>query len=186
MRFAVLGMGGVGGLIAGSLARGGDDVAAIVRPAALARYPSSIEVAGPEAVFSAPVRPVSSVAGPLDVLWIATKATQLEGALAEIRDASQIGAIVPLLNGIEHVAMLRARFGAERVVAATITVESERVAPGGSRCARASPSSASRPPTSRAFTGRSSGSRRPASPRARRPTRRRSCGKSSSFWRRWR
>jgi 2-dehydropantoate 2-reductase len=130
MRFAVLGMGGVGGLIAGSLARGGDDVAAIVRPAALASYPATIEVSGPEATFTAPVRPVSSVAGPLDVLWIATKATQLEAALAEVRDASQIGAIVPLLNGVSHVDALRARFGAERVVAATITVESERVAPG--------------------------------------------------------
>src|ERR1700755_1925586 len=113
MRFAVLGMGGVGGLIAGSLARGGDDVAAVVRPAALARYATENEVDGPEATCTATVRPVSSVAGPLDVLWIATKATQLETALAEIRDASQIGALVPLLNGVGHVGALRARVGAE-------------------------------------------------------------------------
>ena len=38
--------------------------------------------------------------------------------------------IVPLLNGIDHVALLRERFGAERVIAATIAGEVERVAPG--------------------------------------------------------
>ena len=39
-------------------------------------------------------------------------------------------AIVPLLNGIDHLASLRKLYGAKRVIAATIAVESERVAPG--------------------------------------------------------
>ena len=38
-------------------------------------------------------------------------------------------AIVPLLNGIDHLALLRERYGAERIIPATIAVESERVAP---------------------------------------------------------
>jgi 2-dehydropantoate 2-reductase len=37
---------------------------------------------------------------------------------------------VPLLNGIDHVALLRASFGHDRVVPASIGVEAERVAPG--------------------------------------------------------
>ena len=41
-----------------------------------------------------------------------------------------IGAIVPLLNGIDHVTLLRSRFGHDRVVPASISVEAERVAPG--------------------------------------------------------
>jgi 2-dehydropantoate 2-reductase len=41
-----------------------------------------------------------------------------------------VGAIVPLLNGIDHLAVLRAKYVAERVIAATIAVETERVAPG--------------------------------------------------------
>jgi len=45
-------------------------------------------------------------------------------------DPDQIGAVVPLLNGIDHVALLRARFGHDRVVPASIGVEAERVAPG--------------------------------------------------------
>jgi 2-dehydropantoate 2-reductase len=42
----------------------------------------------------------------------------------------EIGAVVPLLNGIDHVALLRARFGHDRVVPAAIRVEAERIAPG--------------------------------------------------------
>jgi 2-dehydropantoate 2-reductase len=38
--------------------------------------------------------------------------------------------IVPLLNGIDHLSLLRSRYGAERVIAATIAVESERVGQG--------------------------------------------------------
>jgi 2-dehydropantoate 2-reductase len=38
--------------------------------------------------------------------------------------------IVPLLNGLDHVELLRARFGSTRVVPAAITIESERVEPG--------------------------------------------------------
>jgi 2-dehydropantoate 2-reductase len=38
--------------------------------------------------------------------------------------------MVPLLNGIDHVDLLRLRFGQDRVVPATIAVEAERLAPG--------------------------------------------------------
>ncbi len=67
---------------------------------------------------------------PADVLWITVKATQLEAALTSFTKPETVGAIVPLLNGIDHLALLRARYGAERVIAATIAVESERVSPG--------------------------------------------------------
>jgi 2-dehydropantoate 2-reductase len=38
--------------------------------------------------------------------------------------------IVPLLNGVDHVEVLRAHFGRDRVLPATITVEAEKIAPG--------------------------------------------------------
>jgi 2-dehydropantoate 2-reductase len=38
--------------------------------------------------------------------------------------------VVPLLNGVEHMTLLRERFGADRVLAAVIRVESDRPAPG--------------------------------------------------------
>jgi 2-dehydropantoate 2-reductase len=43
---------------------------------------------------------------------------------------AEIGAVVPLLNGIDHIHALRERFGHDRVIPATIAVESERIAPG--------------------------------------------------------
>jgi 2-dehydropantoate 2-reductase len=67
---------------------------------------------------------------PADVVWITVKATQLDSALPAFSNETEVSAIVPLLNGIDHVAQLRAKYGAERVIPATIAVESERVAPG--------------------------------------------------------
>jgi 2-dehydropantoate 2-reductase len=61
------------------------------------------------------------------VLWVATKATALDAAL-ELAPPERVQVAVPLLNGVEHVARLRERF--QHVVAASISVESERVAPG--------------------------------------------------------
>jgi 2-dehydropantoate 2-reductase len=66
----------------------------------------------------------------VDVLWITVKATQLELALAALTQPESVGAIVPLLNGIDHIPLLRSKYGADKVIAATIGVESERVAPG--------------------------------------------------------
>jgi 2-dehydropantoate 2-reductase len=58
------------------------------------------------------------------------KATQLDSALATLKNPEAVRAIVPLLNGIDHVAVLRSKFGAERVIPATIAGETERVRPG--------------------------------------------------------
>jgi 2-dehydropantoate 2-reductase len=61
---------------------------------------------------------------------VAVKATQLEAALRSITSAESIGAVVPLLNGIDHLEPLRSKFGADRVIPATIAGETERVSVG--------------------------------------------------------
>lgn len=131
MKHAILGAGGVGGLIGGVLVAAGDDVTLVVREAALASHPHELLVERPKGALRVPVTLATTLDRPVDVLWISVKATQLEAALAAIALApAEIGAVVPLLNGIDHVALLRARFGDERVVPATIRVEAERIAPG--------------------------------------------------------
>src|SRR5262245_59716302 len=60
MRHAVLGMGGVGGLIAATLAHAGEDVTAVVRAEALPGYPSEVSIEGPRGVVSGRVLPVAS------------------------------------------------------------------------------------------------------------------------------
>ena len=78
--------------------------------------------------FHARPRVVTELQDPVDVLFIATKATGLADAVGRVVAAP--GLVVPLLNGLEHLEVLRTRFGAERVAAAVIRIESDRPAPG--------------------------------------------------------
>lgn len=131
MRHVILGAGGVGGVIGVALAKSGESVTLVLRPETLKGYPAELSLESPLGSFSVPVDRAATVAAPYDVLWITVKHTQLEAALRSVMvSPEQIGAVVPLLNGIDHVPMLRARFGHDRVVPGSIAVEAERVAPG--------------------------------------------------------
>ena len=130
MRHAILGAGGVGGFIGGALARGGADVLLLLRPETMARHPPRLRV---ESVvlgdFEVGVATSSTLDREVDVLWVAPKAPQFEAAL-ELAPPASVGqaVVLPLMNGIDHVAILRRRY--EHVLAGAIRVESERVEPG--------------------------------------------------------
>jgi 2-dehydropantoate 2-reductase len=111
------------------LAHSGSPVTLVVRPQSLARYPEQLQLESAFGNFTVPVARAAEVP-PCDVLWLTVKATELATALAAVTHPESVGAIVPLLNGIDHLALLRSKYGNERVIAATIAVESERVAPG--------------------------------------------------------
>jgi 2-dehydropantoate 2-reductase len=130
MRHAVLGAGGIGGLLGAALARAGSEVVLLMRPATLAQYDGRLLV---ESVvlgdFEVDVPAVSALEESVDVLWVTTKATELELALELASPGSVGGAtVVPLMNGVDHMTLLRARYA--DVVAGAIRVESERLAPG--------------------------------------------------------
>jgi 2-dehydropantoate 2-reductase len=101
-----------------------------MRPVTLAKYEGRLAVQS--AVlgdFEVEVPAASTLDREVDVLWVATKAMQLEPALALAPPERVGGAIViPLLNGVDHVTLLRARYA--NVVAGAIRVESERFSPG--------------------------------------------------------
>src|SRR5271156_1505619 len=128
MRHAILGAGGVGGLIGACLAHAGDSTTLVVRRETLADYPRQLRLDSPFGNFVVDVSVASEIPA-VDVLWITVKATQLEPALGALKNPEAVRAIVPLLNGIDHVALLRGRYGADRVIPATIAVEAERVSP---------------------------------------------------------
>ena len=127
---AVLGPGGVGGFVAAALARARVDVVLVARePAATALTLTGVSVQS--AVlgnFVAHPGVVAQLTEPVDVLLVATKATGLEAALDRIHAEPRL--VVPLLNGVEHLQVLRERFGSDRVVAAVIRVESDRPSAG--------------------------------------------------------
>jgi 2-dehydropantoate 2-reductase len=130
MRHAVLGAGGIGGLIAAALARSGADVRLLLRSDSVASYGGRLHI---DSVvlgeFTVDVPAVERFEGGVDVLWVATKATQLQAALT-LAPSKEVGeaAVVPLLNGVDHLKALRDRY--ENVIAAAIRVESERAAGG--------------------------------------------------------
>jgi 2-dehydropantoate 2-reductase len=132
MRVAVLGPGGVGGLLAGVLARSGTEVVVVARESTAALIErDGIRV---QSVifgdFVARPRAVARLREPVDALIVATKATGLEPALARIETASSPEAeppvVLPQLNGLEHLALLRERFAPESVLAGSIRVEADR------------------------------------------------------------
>jgi 2-dehydropantoate 2-reductase len=129
MKHAILGAGGVGGLIGACLAHAGHSVTLVVRRESLAQYPKKLRLESTFGNFEVDVAVAAEVPA-VDVLWITVKATQLDSALAEFKNPESVRAIVPLLNGIDHVALLRGRYGVDRVIPATIAGETERVSPG--------------------------------------------------------
>ena len=131
MRHGILGPGGIGGFVGAILANGGEDVTLVVRPGTDKSYPKQLTLDSPfGTIGGAKISARSLLATSLDVLWVTVKATQLEGALSQIGKEARFRAVVPLLNGVDHVARLRARFGQDAVIPATIAVEAERTAPG--------------------------------------------------------
>jgi 2-dehydropantoate 2-reductase len=125
---AILGPGGVGGFLAAAIAQTGEPVTVIARePTAekLAARPialSSVRLG--EIAVSVSVQTV--LEQPVDVLFVATKATGLADGLRRIE--TQPGLVVPLLNGLDHLPLMRAHFS--RVCAATIRIESSSSEPG--------------------------------------------------------
>jgi 2-dehydropantoate 2-reductase len=127
MKHAILGAGAIGGLVGTALSSLGESVIVVVRPEKLASYPANLVLERPSGSLTAPAKAVASLTEPVDVLWIATKTYQLQAALESVEVSPRC--VVPLLNGVDHVAVLRARFGPEHVVPGTIAVEAERISP---------------------------------------------------------
>jgi len=128
MKHAILGAGAIGGLVGTALASLGEDVTMIVRPQKLADYPRKLTLERPSGAITGPVKAVSKLTESMDVLWVATRTFHLGAALEAAHTSHTM--VVPLLNGVEHVGVLRTRFGQEHVFPATIAVEAEQLAPG--------------------------------------------------------
>jgi 2-dehydropantoate 2-reductase len=73
-------------------------------------------------------RAVARMEEPVDALIVATKASGLAQALERI--ATEPKLVLPLLNGLDHMAVLRERFDPATVLAGAIRVEADRPAPG--------------------------------------------------------
>lgn len=128
MKHTILGAGAIGGMLGTALASLGHNVTFVIRREKLAEHPESVTLDRPNGKLTAKVKVVADVSQPTDVLWIATKTYQLEDALQSVLSVPP--AIVPLLNGVDHLAVLRSRYGDDRIIPATFAVEAERTSDG--------------------------------------------------------
>ena len=128
MRILVLGAGAIGGYFGGRLAEGGADVTFLVRPARRAQLErDGLCVESALGNISRPVQTAlaDSVTPDYDVVLLTCKAYDLQSSIEAIAPA--VGpqtAIIPLLNGLAHFAVLDARFGASRVMGGTCVIDS--------------------------------------------------------------
>jgi 2-dehydropantoate 2-reductase len=135
MRIAIVGVGGVGGLLAGLLSRAGTEVAVLARGAhADAIRAHGLRVDSPLGRFTAPVAAVSddpAALGRADAVLVAVKAWQvaeLAPSLAPL--AADGGVVVPLQNGVEAAPRLAAALGEDRVAGGLIAVLAWIAGPG--------------------------------------------------------
>ncbi|MFF5962998.1 ketopantoate reductase family protein [Streptomyces collinus] len=130
---AVLGPGGVGGLLAALLSRSGHRVICLSgEQTAETLRTGGIQVRSARfGDFTARVEADTELREPVDACLVTVKDTALDAALARVpAPVLGDGLLVPFLNGVEHPAALRARYRPDRVAPAVIRVESTRVAPG--------------------------------------------------------
>jgi len=133
----VLGPGGVGGLVAAALARTAAAPGASAGEVLVVARDSTARTIAEHGIrvssvllgdFSARPRAAERLEEEVDALIVATKAAGLASALERIEGAPPL--VLPLLNGLDHLQVLRERFGRGPVVAGTIRVEADRPEPG--------------------------------------------------------
>ncbi len=128
----VLGPGAIGGLLAARLSKAGHEVTVIAtEPTAAAIELTGLKLRTPNEQLE--TRPIARpwLTAPVEVLLVTTKATDLPTALERTPAALLSGStIVPLLDGVDHVPLLRAKYPKSRIVAASIAVDASRPRPG--------------------------------------------------------
>jgi 2-dehydropantoate 2-reductase len=130
MRVAVLGPGGVGGLLAAALEQAGTEVIVIARESTadtIAEHGLRVQSVLFGELHTRP-RAQARLTEEVDVLIVATKAAGLDSALERVEVPAKL--VLPLLNGLDHIAALRGRFRADSVLAGAIRVEADRPEPG--------------------------------------------------------
>ncbi|MFC7398448.1 2-dehydropantoate 2-reductase [Chelatococcus sp. GCM10030263] len=136
MRFLVVGAGAIGGYFGGRLLEAGRDVTFLVRPrraemlvqrGLVIRSPAAGDVTLP----SPPTVLAEALETPFDVILLSCKAYDLDGAIAAVAPAVGPNTLIlPLLNGMGHLDVLDARFGAEKVLGGLCIISTDLDADG--------------------------------------------------------
>ncbi len=134
MRIGVVGAGGVGGFFGARLARAGADVAFLARgPHLDAIREHGLRVHSPEGDLEMRAEATNDAAqiGVCDAVLFCVKSYDAERAAPELRPlVGDETAIVPLLNGVDHIDLLADAVGRDHILGGMAAVFAERTEPG--------------------------------------------------------
>jgi 2-dehydropantoate 2-reductase len=121
VKVLVIGAGGVGGYFGGRLVQAGADVTFLVREKRarqLAEHGLVIKSAVGDAILPVRTLTAADAGRPFDLVLLTCKSYDLPSAADAAAPHMDAGAgiTVPLLNGMAHIDLLRARFGTDRVL----------------------------------------------------------------------
>ncbi len=123
MRALVLGAGAIGGYYGGRLAEGGADVTFLVRPRRAKQLAErGLVVRSPLGDIERPVKTVQAeqLGESFDLIILSCKAYDLDSALAAVAPAvGPRSAVLPLLNGLNHLKVMSERLGSDHVLGGT-------------------------------------------------------------------
>ncbi len=120
MKILVVGAGAVGGYFGARLAQAGRDVTFLVREKRAAQLQQAgLQIVSPfgNVTLQPRLATAGHLASPFDVILLSVKSYGLAGAIEDFAPA--VGPetmIVPLLNGMRHMDILKERFGRDRVI----------------------------------------------------------------------
>jgi 2-dehydropantoate 2-reductase len=115
MRLLVVGAGSTGGYFGGRLAQAGRDVTFLVRPARAAQLRErGLEIVSPhgDVTLTPKLATAAELEAPFDAVLLAVKGFALTGAMDDLAPAVGLDTVIlPVLNGMRHVQVLKDRFG---------------------------------------------------------------------------
>lgn len=135
MRILIVGAGAVGGYFGGRLLAAGRDVTFLVRAGRGQQLDEQgLQVRSPRGDINLPRVPwlqASAIDSPFELILLSCKAGQLDAVMADIAPAVAPGTLIlPLLNGMRHLDLLDARFGADKVLGGKCFVSLDKRADG--------------------------------------------------------
>jgi 2-dehydropantoate 2-reductase len=137
LRILMVGAGAVGGFFGASLAVAGRDITFLVRDArAQALRGGGLTIRTPDTDFT--IEPVvitrDEITKPFDLVVVTVKAFGLESAIDDLAPAvGEHTLVLPLLNGMRQIDLLRERFGPDRVLGGSCVVAAQQQEDGSIR-----------------------------------------------------
>ncbi|TYR80873.1 2-dehydropantoate 2-reductase [Priestia megaterium] len=135
MRILVLGAGGVGGYFGGRLVEKGEDVTFLVREGRKKQLDKNglvIKSVHGDITFEPKLVTTNDYdAEPFDLILFSTKAYHLHQAIEDVKPfVGEKTIVLPLLNGIAHIPLLKEAFGEEKVIGGLCFIETTLNAAG--------------------------------------------------------